>query len=72
MTREEFARLAGEGVILLDGATGSNLISRYAERNLHRTVGAGASPGAANCSGIMWRREARSCMRLPLRQTEAA
>ena len=25
MTREEFQALAGEGVILLDGATGSNL-----------------------------------------------
>ena len=27
MTREEFARLSGEGVILLDGATGSNLMA---------------------------------------------
>ena len=34
MTREEFARLAGEGVILLDGATGSNLIKAGMPRGI--------------------------------------
>ena len=67
MTREEFEQLAGAGVILLDGATGSNLTKAGCQKESVQNFGFWSILIFWQIyRRLTWRREARLSMRRPL------
>ena len=71
MTREEFEQLAGAGVILLDGATGSNLTKAGMPKGVSTELWVLEHPDIWQIyRRLTWRREARLSMRRPLVQTD--